>query len=69
MNHLDVSTLLLSFVGKTYLADNREVKVLSLLTGPVESFYVCIWLDTCMVFSETPYQVGKAMAYDILTYK
>ncbi len=58
---LNLTSVLFSFVGRTYMVDDREVKVLSLLTGREESFFVCVWTDTCMAFCASLYDVGMAL--------
>lgn len=50
MREFDMLALLFSFVGRTFIKDEREVKVLSLVSGPVEKYFVCVWTDTCMGF-------------------
>ncbi len=57
----DLTRLLFSFVNRTYQCDGRTVKVLSLVSGPEESYFVCVWTDTCVAFCETLYNVGVAM--------
>lgn len=57
---LNLTSVLFSLVGRTYMVDDREVRVLSLLTGREESFFVCVWTDTCMAFCASLYDVGMA---------
>lgn len=69
MNHFDLVGALVSCVGKTFEREGREVKVLSLQIGPIESFFTCVWEDTCMVYCATLYEVGLAIDPDILPKK
>lgn len=62
MREFDLLALLFSLVGRTFIKDGREVKVLSLLAGPLERYYVCIWTDTSMVYCAPLFEV--AMQFD-----
>ena len=57
----DLTALFFSMVNRTYHVDGREVKVLTLVSGKEESYFVCVWTDTCMCFCDTLYNVGMAM--------
>jgi hypothetical protein len=39
-------------VGTTFEIENRKVKILLLLSGAIEAFYLCAWEDTNEVFCE-----------------
>lgn len=60
MREFDLLALLFSFVGRTFIKDGREVKVLSLLAGPIERYYVCVWTDTCMVYCAPLFEVAES---------
>lgn len=58
MYNIDLTALLFSFVGRTFIRDGREVQVLSLIPGPDEAAFLCVWKDTCMVYTATLYEVA-----------
>lgn len=58
MYNIDLTALLFSFVGRTFIRDGREVQVLSLIPGPTEGAFLCVWKDTCMVYTASMYEVA-----------
>lgn len=57
----DLVNKLYSCVHRTYERDDRTVQVLALVSGPEESYFVCIWQDTCMTFCASLYEVAVAI--------
>lgn len=63
----DLALVLLSFVGKTYTTDDgRDVRILQLVGGKLESFYICLWTDTYMCFTASCFDVASSMEYSEL---
>lgn len=58
---LELTAVLYSFVGKTFKRDGRDVRVLCMLSGPVDSYYICVWDDTCVAYTASLFEVGNAM--------
>ena len=58
MNNVDLTTMLFSLIGRTFELDNREIQVLTLLSGPTDSQFLCIWKDTCMVFTAPIFDIA-----------
>lgn len=50
-----------TYVGTTYETDNRKVKIVLLLAGTQESFYLCAWEDTGEVFCEDSYFITSVI--------
>lgn len=59
MNNLDLTTTLFSLIGQTFQLDGREIQVLTMLAGPTDSQFLCIWKDTCMVFTAPLFDIAS----------